>query len=93
MVLAASLMSLARKIVLDTGFGILEADPAWRDRAVARLGAGQLDGLVTGQALGFDHAATFGDSVAGIPSQPSHEESGGLEVRLLASSHILLSVG
>ena len=45
-------------------------DVAWRDRAVATLGAGQLNGLIAGQALGFDHATTIGDRVAGILSQP-----------------------
>lgn len=56
---------VGQKVIPGTGFGILEADAAQSDRAFAGLGAGQLNGLITGQTLGFVDAAPFGYSITG----------------------------
>ncbi len=57
---------VGQKVILLAGFGILETDPAQHDRAVAGLGASQANGLIARQALRFEHATAFDDSIPGI---------------------------
>jgi len=57
-----------------SGFGIDIADPTQWDRASARLGSGQFDGLIAGQPLRFIDGSPFDDAVAGLFLHPRNEK-------------------
>ena len=52
--------------VLDAGISVFITNTAEPDRAMFCPGAGEFNGLVAGQAFGFEHIAALNDSVLSV---------------------------
>ncbi len=62
---------IGQEDILDTGFGILEADATQCVWALPGFHAGQFARLIAGQTFGFVDAPAFSDSIASVLALPS----------------------
>lgn len=66
---------IGQKRIVLTGIRVAEADPAQRNRARFCFSAGDENGLITGQAFGFNDFAAFNNTVRGITLLPGNKEN------------------